>query len=133
MAKLKSFTSARKTTIRIVLIQSLITLLAAAAWFVFFNFKAAYSAAVGGGISIIATFYFAQQVFSLRPGTSAAKIARRFYFGETIKLLLTAALFFVVITCLDVSFLPLFLTYVATLLAYWLVLPFTLDTPVKTL
>jgi ATP synthase protein I len=133
MVKRDPFPSAKKATTTIVLTQSTITLLAALAGFVLADLKAAYSAVVGGGISIIATLYFAQRVFSLRPGTPAAKIARRVYAGEAIKLVLTAALFFAVVKWLNVSFLPLFLTYAITLLAYWLVLPFTLDTPVKTL
>lgn len=127
------FASARKATTRIVLIQAIITFLAAALCFSLIDFKAAYSAVVGGGISIIATLYFARQVFLLRPGAPAAKIAQRFYAGEVVKLLLTAALFLAAIAWLHVTFLPLFLTYTATLLAYWLALLFTLDTPVKTL
>ena len=133
MVKHVLFASAKKATLRIVLIQCTVTLLAAVTCVVSYDVKAAYSAAVGGGISIIATLYFARQVFSLPAGTSAASIAKRFYIGEASKLLLTAALFGVAIAWLPVSFPPLFLTYVATLLAYWLVLPFTLDAPVKTL
>lgn len=133
MVKREPFANAKKATTRIVLIQLLITFLAAAVCFIVFNWRAAYSAVIGGGISIIATLYFAQRVFSLQPGVAAAKIARRFYIGEAIKLMLTAALFVAAIKLSDVSFPPLFLTYAATLLAYWLVLLFTLDAPVKTL
>jgi ATP synthase protein I len=125
MAKREPFASAKKATLKIVSIQITITLLIATACFAFFNAKAAYSAVVGGGISIIATLYFARQVFSLGVGAPATKIARRFYVGEAVKLLLTAALFGIAIAWLNVSFFPLFLTYAATLLAYWLALLFT--------
>ncbi len=124
---------AKRATKRIVVIQVTITLLAAGACFIFVEVKAAYSAVVGGGISIIATLYFARQVFSLPVGTPADRIAARFYLGEALKIGLTALLFFIAIVVLHVSFLPLFLTYTATLLAYWLVLPFTLDSSVKML
>jgi len=111
----------------------MITLLAVAGCFAFANVNAAYSAAVGGGISVIVTASFAIQVFSGRANASAARIAKRFYVGEVIKLALTALLFFIAIVWLQVSYLPLFLTYAATLLAYWLVLPFTLDASVRSL
>lgn len=126
-------TSAKKATTKILVIQLVITLLAMAASLFFVSVAAAYSAGVGGGISIIVTVYFASQVFSTGVDASAAEIAKRFYIGEAIKIVLTAVLFFIAIMWLDVSFLPLFLTYAATLLAYWLVLPFTLDASVRTL
>jgi ATP synthase protein I len=123
-----------KAAKKIILIQVIVTLSASMACFVLAHAKAAYSAGIGGGISIIVTAYFARQVFSLGAGASAARIARMFYIGEVIKIALTAVLFGVAIVWLDVSFLPLFLTYAATLLAYWLVLlPFTLDASMRTL
>ena len=125
--------SARKATTKILVIQLVITLLAAAAGLLFSSADAAYSAGVGGGISVIVTVYFANQVFSAAAGASAVEIAKRFYIGEAVKIALTAVLFFIAIRWLDVSFLPLVLTYAATLLAYWLVLPFTLDASVRTL
>jgi ATP synthase protein I len=124
MVKRERSAGAKKATTKILVIQLIITLFAATVCFASTGTRDAYSAFVGGGISIIATLYFAQQVFSLGIGTPAAKIARRFYIGEAVKLVLTAVLFGIAILWLHVSFLPLFLTYIATLLAYWLALPF---------
>ncbi len=124
--------SARKATTKILLVQLVITCLATSVCLLLPSLKGAYSAAIGGGISIIVTLYFAAQVFSKANGYSANKIARSFYLGEAIKIVLTIILFSVAILWLNVSFLPLFLTYAATLMAYWLVLPFTLETVVKT-
>lgn len=124
MGRPEPFAGAKRATKRIVVIQATITLLAAVACFLV-NTKAAYSAVVGGGISIIATLYFARQVFSLPVGTPAEKIATRFYLGEALKIGLTVVLFSIAIVGLRVSFLPLFLTYAATLMAYWLVLLIT--------
>lgn len=125
--------SAQKATKSILMIQLAITLSAATVCFFLLNAKAAYSAVVGGGISIIATLYFARQFLSSNVGLSALKIAKRFYIGEAVKLVLTAILFGIAILWLQVSFLPLFLTYMATLLAYWLVLPFASLSSVRTL
>lgn len=114
----------RKETQKIFAIQLLITLFAVAVTLIFSDARSAYSAAIGGGISIITTAYFASKIFSAGPGSPAAQIARKFFVGEVVKLALTVILFVIALQWLNVAFLPLFLTYMATLLAYWLVLPF---------
>jgi ATP synthase protein I len=125
MAKQEQPPGAIKAAKTVLSIQLIITSVITAACF-FVSLKAAYSAVIGGGISIIATLYFANRVFSVQVGASATNIANRFYTGEAVKLVLTALLFAISILWLNVSFLPLFLTYMATLLAFWLVLPFSL-------
>ena len=95
--------------------------------------RTALSALVGGGISALVTLYFASQVFSVRIGAPIAKIARSFFVGEFVKILLTIFLLSISIFWLDVSPLPTLLAYMAALLAYWLALPFTLNTSVRTL
>ncbi len=125
MVKPEPSAGAKKTTTTIVVIQLSITLLAAVAGIVLVDVKAAYSAVIGGGISISATLYFAWQVFSLPLGTPPDQIATRFYVGEVLKIGLTTVLFILAILVLRVSFLPLFLTYTATLMAYWLALLIT--------
>lgn len=131
MDKRKPSAGAKHAATGILAFQVAITVLASVACVGFVSTRAAYSAAIGGGISIIATAYFAWQVLSQGPGCSAAAIANRFYIGEVIKLALTAILFTLVAVFLDVSFLPLFLTYIATLPAFWVALPLTVDTSVK--
>lgn len=124
---------AKQVTRKITAIQFFLTLLIAVASFVLGSFKSAYSALIGGGISTLVTFYYARKVFSVRVGAPAAKIARAFYVGEVVKLLLTVALLSVALLWLNVSPLPLLLAYIAALMAYWLALPFTFDASVKTL
>jgi ATP synthase protein I len=124
---------AKQVTRTITAIQLLVTLLVAAAFFRFRSVQAAYSALVGGGISTLVTLYFASKVFSVRVGSPAAKIARAFYVGEVVKLLLTLILLSIALLWLDVSPLPLLLAYMAALMAYWLALPFTFDASVRTL
>ena len=124
---------AKQVTRKITAIQFFLTLLIAVASFVLGSFKSAYSALIGGGISTLVTFYYARKVFSVRVGAPAAKIARAFYVGEVVKLLLTVALLSVALLWLNVSPLPLLLAYIAALMAYWLALPFTFDASVRTL
>ena len=59
---------AKQVTRKIIIIQLLVTLLAAVVSFAFNSLQAAYSALVGGGISIVATLYFASKVFAVRIG-----------------------------------------------------------------
>ncbi len=124
---------AKQVTRKIIIIQLLVTLLAAVISFAFNSIHAAYSALVGGGISTVATLYFASTVFSVRIGSPATKIARAFYMGEVVKMLLTAVLLSVALLWFEVSPFPLLLAYMAALLAYWLALPFTFDASVRTL
>lgn len=124
---------AKQVTRKITAIQLLLTLLIAVASLALGSFKTAYSALVGGGISTLATLYFASKVFSVRVGSPAAKVARAFYVGEVVKLFLTIILLTAALLWFDVSPLPLLLAYMATLMAYWLALPFTFDASVRTL
>lgn len=124
---------AKQVTRKITAIQLLLTLLVAVASLAFGTLQAAYSALIGGGISAVVTLYFASKVFSVGVGAPAGKIARAFYAGEVVKLLLTVALLSGALFWLDVSPLPLLLAYIAALLAYWLALPFTFDASVRTL
>ncbi len=117
--------SAIQVTRRITLIQLLVTLAIAAISLVLSTVQAAGSALIGGGISTLVSFYFASKVFSVRLGAPAAEIAQAFFVGETVKLLLTVVLLSAVFLWLPVAPLPLLLAYIATLLAYWLALPFT--------
>jgi ATP synthase protein I len=124
---------AKQVTRKITLVQLLVTLVIAAAALVFGNLHAAYSAVVGGGISTLVTLYFASKVFSVRVGSSAAQVARAFYVGEVVKILLTIALLSAALLWFEVSPLPLLLAYMAALMAHWLALPFTFHASVRML
>jgi ATP synthase protein I len=113
---------ATRTARRVLALQMLITLAVAALAWAMWDLRAAGSALLGGMINLIATGYFAYRVFALRPGSTAHQIATAFYIGETVKIVLTGALFTVILVWLDVAVLPLFLAYIATMLAFWLAL-----------
>ena len=117
----------RRAATRIVMVQLVLTAVVAVIVFGFSGLRSAWSAGVGGLISALSTAWFALRVFAKGEGAPTRQIVRAFYVGETQKLLLTALMFYVVISWLDVSFLPLFATYAATLLVYWAILPFSLE------
>lgn len=117
------------TALRIVAIQLGVAFAGGLLTFLLSGQRAAISAGIGGLISALTTATFAFRVFATRPDAPLKKVVRAFYAGEVQKIALTALLFFAVIKWVDVSFLPLFLTYVASLLAYWIVLPFSLTEP----
>ena len=114
-----------QVTRRITLVQLFVTLAIAAVALVLGTIQAAGSVLIGGGVSTLVSFYFASKVFSVRLGAPATKIAQAFFVGETVKLLLTVILLSAAFLWLPVAPLPLLLAYIATLLAYWLALPFT--------
>ncbi len=103
-------------------IQLGLTLLAAGILYLAGYAHAAESALVGGGISVVTTLYFALRVFLGTRWLPVRKLVRRFYSAEAQKLALTVALFAMVIATLEVDFLAMFLTYMVTLIAFWLAL-----------
>lgn len=116
-----------KAARRVLVFQLLVTLSAVAVAGLVAGSGAALSAGVGGGISVVVTAVFAGLTFAAGPGATAARVARALYLGEVVKFLLTIALFAVAFVLIEVSFLPLILTYAATLMVYWLALLLTLD------
>ena len=87
----------------------------------------ALSAAAGGGIGTLAGLYQSLKMFSVDASEDPNRFLRAVYVGQVIKLLLTAALFILVIKTLDVEFLPLIIGYAATFTVYWIALK--TDTP----
>lgn len=106
---------------RIVRTQLAVTIAVALVVLALAGLESAYSALAGGLISVIANFYFAMQMFA-GAGKSPRQLVAAFYVGEAVKILITVALFVFVIKVLNVLFLPLFITYVITLLVYWFAL-----------
>ena len=90
---------------------------------------AAVAALVGGSINMISTGYFARRVFGLPIGSPAAQIARAFYIGEVIKILLAAALFSAALVWWNLPGLPPMLAYAVSMGAFWVALPLTAHAP----
>lgn len=81
----------------------------------------ALSAALGGVAAFIPNLYFAFRVHQ-SGGQEARKIVRSFYAGESGKLLLTAALFFMIFQLPNIEILPLLAVYMAALSVFWFAL-----------
>lgn len=88
--------------------------------------RSSLSALIGGGIGTAATLV--QVGFGLRDsaGKDPRAVVRGFYRGSAMKLLVTVALFVLVLRHRSLAPAPLFVTYVATFLVYWLTLARTL-------
>jgi len=81
----------------------------------------ALSAVLGGAAAFIPNLYFALRVYK-SAGQEARKIVRSFYAGESGKLLLTGALFFMIFQLPNIQILPLLSVYVAALSVFWFAL-----------
>ena len=86
------------------------------------DMRAGWSALLGGGISTLASLALYVLAFRHRAGTSPLKIARGFYLGEATKVGVTIALMVLALVLWQPSLLAMMLTYIATLLVYWLAL-----------
>lgn len=106
---------------RVIAIQLGITGLVAAGFLLLAGSAAAGAALIGGGIAAAASWLFAKRVFG--PGAEdPRRFVRRLFVAECLKIAATIGLFVVVLLLLDVAYLPLFVAYAASLLAYWLAL-----------
>lgn len=82
----------------------------------------AVAAVYGGLVAVIPTAWFAYRVFGRAAQEDPKQVLGAFYQGEIGKFALTAVLFGMGAVLFAKQFLALLMTYVACLLAYWLVL-----------
>jgi len=106
----------------VVLGQVVVTVVAALICFAAWSALAGISAAVGGGISVLASAVLAIIGFSAPANAAPETIARKFYMGEGTKLAITVASFVTVFLSMKVNFAALFGAYIATLFVYWIAL-----------
>lgn len=90
--------------------------------FAIYGANAAASAFLGGAIGFLGSFAYARRIGA--PQTSDPKVLLRAHFiGEVQKLALTVILFVAVLVLYKgVATLPLLLTFIATLVVYWIAL-----------
>lgn len=81
----------------------------------------AMSPLMGCGVALLPNLYFAYKIYLAR-NQQAQGIVNAFYTGETVKLILTAALFLVVLQIPSVDFVTLLIGYVAVLSVFWFAL-----------
>lgn len=121
---------------RIIGLQVAISLVIALACLAFYGANAAVSAFLGGAIGFVGSFAYAWKIAGPQTrntggtsGTDAAAdpkaMMRAHLVGEALKLALTVILFAaVLILYKGVATLPLLLTFIATLVVYWVALLF---------
>ena len=86
---------------------------------------AAYSALLGGLISVAPSYYFARQAFRFRGARFARHITRAFYLGAAGKFLLTAVGFALVFTMVKpLNAVVLFTAYGVVALSHWAIAAF---------
>jgi F0F1-type ATP synthase assembly protein I len=105
--------------------QSGVTLIAAAMFGLTMSGEAALGALVGGGISIVLSLWMALRVFSVPAEAGPRAMFAAFVKAEAIKLVMAVVLFSAAAIFLSHVFMPLVVTFVATLVVNWLALIFT--------
>lgn len=116
-----------RTTLKILGFQTAAAALAVVGTAITAGPSPAGAVAVGGLVGIAGTTILSRQLFAAAPGASAGRMLRAFQIGAAAKFVVTGALFAVAIAGFGLSFLPLLGGYAATVLGYWLALPFVAE------
>lgn len=111
----------RSTVSKIISFQILLIIIMTSGFGLAWGRSYALSAALGGAAAFIPNLYFALRVYR-SAGQEARKIVRSFYAGESGKLLLTGALFFMIFQLPNIEILPLLAVYIAALSVFWFAL-----------
>mgnify|MGYP006278797515 CR=1 FL=1 len=86
----------------------------------------AESSLLGSGVALLPNLYFAYKIYLAR-NQNAQGVVNAFYAGETVKLVLTAALFAMVLQVQGINFLILLAGYIAVLSVFWFALYYWRD------
>ena len=113
---------ARRLALSVVLGQAAVTLICALAAWLIADYHAALSAALGGGISTVASLAMALLGFGGRSITDPQRAVRTFLVGETAKIAVMIMLFIVVLKTMKVVPLAMLGAYVATFVVFWVAL-----------
>jgi len=105
----------RRLALGVALGQAAVALAAAVLSWAIADFRAAWSAALGGGISSAASFVMALLSFSKQGATDPMKAIRAFFVGEAAKIIIVIVLFAVVLKTLKVVPLAMLAAYIASI------------------
>jgi len=111
---------AQQAALKLVVSQTLLAILLSLIYILVSDLHAAWSALVGGGIFVIPNFLFSWLAFRVSGARQAKQVVLYLYGGEAAKLLLTAGLFIVALTKMDLALQPLYLCFAITLMSQWL-------------
>lgn len=112
---------ARRLALSVVLGQAAVTLICALAAWLIADSRAALSAALGGGISTVASLAMALLGFG-GGSTDPQRAVRSFLLGETAKIAVMIVLFVAVLKTMKVVPLAMLGAYVATFIVFWVAL-----------
>ncbi len=99
---------------KVIVLQFIATIVLALIVFLLWDLTSAYSALIGGLISVVPSGYFAKKAFKYQGAHNADNIVKAFYGGEVGKLVLTVMLFVMVfITLKKINVIALMLEFVA--------------------
>jgi F0F1-type ATP synthase assembly protein I len=113
---------ARRLALSVVLGQAAVTLICALAAWLIADSHAALSAALGGGISTVASLAMALLGFGGRSASDPHRAVRTFFVGETAKIAVMIVLFVAVLKTMKVVPLAMLGAYVATFIVFWVAL-----------
>lgn len=105
--------------------QSGVTLIAATLFGLTMGGEAALGALAGGGISVVLSLWMALRVFAVPAEAGPQAMFQAFVKAEAIKMVMAVVLFSAAAIFLSHVFIPLVVTFVATLVVNWLALVFT--------
>jgi F0F1-type ATP synthase assembly protein I len=110
---------------KIVAGQSGVTLISAMVFGLTMSGQAFLGALAGGGISVVLSLWMALRVFSVPAEAGPRAMFSAFVKAEAIKMVMAVVLFSAAAIYLSHVFIPLVVTFVATLVVNWLALIFT--------
>ncbi len=102
-----------------------VTLMAALLFRLTMSGEAALGALAGGGISVVLSLWMALRVFAVPAEAGPQAMFSAFVKAEAIKMVMAVVLFSAAAIFLSHVFIPLVVTFVATLVVNWLALVFT--------
>jgi F0F1-type ATP synthase assembly protein I len=120
--------TARRLVFSVVLGQVAVTLMAALLSWAIGDARTGWSAALGGGISTIASLAMAVLTFGGSAAANPERAMRAFYVGEAAKVVVVVVLFVVVLKTIRVVPLAMLGAYVATFFVFWVALANALPT-----
>lgn len=111
----------KKLTINIILVQFATAIIVASGFGVLKSFTAFYSSLIGGAMVVLPSCLFAVLTFTLMGRDRAHSFVYSIYLGESVKILTTIMLLYIVMRYLPVDELTVLITFIITLVSYWLV------------
>lgn len=110
----------RQKAYKVIAAQWTISMIVALVFLVTMGGHAGVSALLGGIAYALPSAYFARKLFSDASARQAKAIVKRFYWGEMIKLLLSAILAVLFVRLYHVNLIAFFITFFCAQIGFWI-------------